>query len=47
MSSLLSLNLLRDAKRQESSALFAQKRALLQEIKSLFDDRMQSLTSEF
>eukprot|EP00980_Cylindrotheca_fusiformis_P001355 scaffold338_cov116-Cylindrotheca_fusiformis.AAC.20 len=44
-SSLTSLNLLRDAKRQESTALFEQKRVLLQEVKTI-DDRMKALTTE-
>lgn len=45
MQSLASLNAMRDAKRQESSALFTQKQVLMKEVKNI-EKRIQDLTNE-
>ncbi|CAJ1966492.1 unnamed protein product [Cylindrotheca closterium] len=45
MRSLASLNALRDAKRQESSALFSQKQVLMKEVTNI-ENRIQGLTNE-
>lgn len=45
MQSFDALNAMRDAKRQESSALFSQKQALMTEVKSI-EKRIQDLTNE-